>query len=74
MGGQTARMLQYLLENEIYVNDSLGLKEDSKLLGSSNKGWIKSITSIATPHDGSTLADIVTKTFPLYNISLVLQE
>ena len=64
MGGQTARMLQYLLENEFYVDDSLGLKEDSKLLGSSNRGWVKSITSIATPHDGSTLADIVTKTFP----------
>ena len=64
MGGQTARMLQYLLENEFYIDDSLGFKEDSKLLGSSNRGWIKSITSIATPHDGSTLADIVTKTFP----------
>lgn len=64
MGGQTARMLQYLLENEIYADDSLSLVEDSEFLGSSNKGWIKSITSIATPHDGSTLADIVTKTFP----------
>ena len=64
MGGQTARMLQYLLENEFYVNDSLGLKEESTLLGTSNKGWISSITSLATPHDGSTLADIVTKTFP----------
>ena len=64
MGGQTARMLQYLLENEIYADDSLSLVEGSELLGSSNKGWIKSITSIATPHDGSTLADIVTKTFP----------
>ena len=64
MGGQTARMLQYLLENEIYADDSLSLKEDSEFLGSSNRGWIKSITSIATPHNGSTLADIVTKTFP----------
>ena len=59
--------------NEFYVDDSLGLKEDSKLLGSSNRGWIKSITSIATPHDGSTLADIVTKLFPSYNTLLVLQ-
>ena len=64
MGGQTARMLQYLLESEIYIDDSLGLKEDSELLGGSNRGWIMSITSLATPHDGSTLADIVTKTFP----------
>ena len=64
MGGQTARMLQYLLENEFYVNDSLNLREESVLLGDSKKGWISSITSLATPHDGSTLADIVTKTFP----------
>ncbi|MFL2994758.1 MAG: esterase/lipase family protein [Candidatus Neomarinimicrobiota bacterium] len=64
MGGQTARMLQYLLENEFYINDSLNLKEESALLGDSQKGWISSITSLAAPHDGSTLADIVTKTFP----------
>ena len=64
MGGQTARMLQYLLENEFYINDSLNLKEESALLRDSQKGWISSITSLATPHDGSTLADIVTKTFP----------
>ncbi len=64
MGGQTARMLQYLLETEIY-KDSLGNKnEESELLGQSKKGWISSITTLATPHDGSTLADIVTKTFP----------
>tara|TARA_Y100000748_G_scaffold276112_1_gene252301 strand:+ start:328 stop:1530 length:1203 start_codon:yes stop_codon:yes gene_type:complete len=64
MGGQTARMLQYLLEVELLEGDSSKNKEKSKLLGQSNKGWISSITSLATPHDGSTLADIVTKTFP----------
>jgi triacylglycerol lipase len=64
MGGQTARMLQYLLENEIFIDDSLGFIEDSDLLGKSKKGWVSSITSLATPHDGSTLTDIVTKTFP----------
>ena len=64
MGGQTARMLQYLLENEIFIDDSLGLIEDSDLLGKSKEGWVSSITSLATPHDGSTLTDIVTKTFP----------
>tara|TARA_Y100001970_G_scaffold293606_1_gene441540 strand:+ start:3659 stop:4864 length:1206 start_codon:yes stop_codon:yes gene_type:complete len=64
MGGQTARMLQYLLETEIFENDSLLNKEKSELLGMSRKGWIASITSLATPHDGSTLTDIVTKTFP----------
>ena len=64
MGGQTARMLQFLLETEILENDSLNIKENSDLLGLARKGWIASITSLATPHDGSTLADIVTKTFP----------
>ena len=64
MGGQTARMLQYLLETEIFENDSLNIKEKSEILGEARKGWIASITSLATPHDGSTLADIVTKTFP----------
>ena len=64
MGGQTARMLQYLLETEIF-DDAFGKnKEKSELLGESNRGWISSVTSLATPHDGSTLADIVTKTFP----------
>ncbi len=64
MGGQTARMLQFLLETEIFENDSLNAKEKSELLGKARKGWISSITSLATPHDGSTLADIVTKTYP----------
>ena len=64
MGGQTARMLQYLLETELFEDISIKNKEKSELLGQSNKGWISSITSLATPHDGSTLADIVTKTFP----------
>ena len=64
MGGQTARMLQYLLETEIFEDTSASRKEKSKLLGQSNTGLISSITSLATPHDGSTLADIVTKTFP----------
>ena len=64
MGGQTARMLQYLLETELFENDSSTTNEKSDLLGLSRKDWISSITSLATPHDGSTLADIFTKTFP----------
>ena len=48
MGGQTARMLQYLLENEIFIDDSLGFTEDSDLLGKSKEGWVSSITSLAT--------------------------
>ena len=40
MGGQTARMLQYLLETELFEDVSIKNKEKSELLGESNKGWI----------------------------------
>ncbi len=62
MGGQTARMLNYLLTQEI--NQSNGKREESALLGKPNSGWIKSITTISTPHDGTTLSHIVTSTIP----------
>ncbi|HIM73978.1 MAG TPA: lipase [Candidatus Marinimicrobia bacterium] len=62
MGGQTVRMLEYLLRSTIV--DSSGMKEESKLMGRSNLGWIKSITSISTPHNGTTLSDIVTTAIP----------
>ena len=62
MGGQTARMLHYLLTQEINQNNSK--KEESALLGQSNLGWIKSITTISTPHDGTTLSHIITSTIP----------
>ena len=64
MGGQTARMLQYLLSQEFYWDEKTEKKEDSFLLGNSQNNWIKSITSISTPHDGTTLTEIVTKTIP----------
>ena len=62
MGGQTARMLIYLLSQEIY-QDSVK-KEESILLGESHTGWIKSITTISTPHDGTTLEHIITSAIP----------
>ncbi len=64
MGGQTARMLEYLLETVIYSDSAGTIPEESILLGSVNENWIKSITTISTPHNGSTLSDIVTKTIP----------
>ena len=64
MGGQTARMLLYQLTNIIH-SDSLGLvTEESSLLGNSHIAWVHSITSISTPHDGTTLSNIVTSTAP----------
>ncbi len=64
MGGQTARMLNYLLSQEIYVDENLGLAEESMLLGKIQPNLIKSITSISTPHDGTTLTDITLKVLP----------
>jgi len=56
-GGLTARRLELLLKN-VYEN------EDSQLLSNSYAGWITSITTISTPHDGTTLAPIVFDIFP----------
>ena len=67
MGGQTARMLNYLLANQIYEDQENKILEKSTLLGESNHNMIKSITTIATPHDGTTLTKIVTKTIPFIN-------
>lgn len=53
-GGQTARMLEYLLKEEFEG-------EDSDLLSNSKIGWIKSISTISCPHNGTILADIVTE-------------
>jgi triacylglycerol lipase len=64
MGGQTARRLQYLLETEIYVDSTQAIPESSDLLGHKHQDWIRSITTMSSPHNGTTLSDIVTKSVP----------
>jgi triacylglycerol lipase len=64
MGGQTARMLDYLLSQEFFEDKDGLIKEKSELLGSSSKEYIYSITAISTPHNGTTLTEIITKTIP----------
>jgi len=64
MGGQTIRMLEYLLENSFYSDSMNSILEESDLLGKELKGWVKSITSISTPHNGTTYVDVRTKTIP----------
>ena len=64
LGGQTARMLQFMLENEIFIDSSSSLVEESDLLGKKRMKWIRSITTISTPHNGTTLSNIVTTTLP----------
>ena len=64
MGGQTARMLYYLLTQEIYEDEENKVREKSYLLGGVQSNLIKSITAIAAPHNGTTLTEVVTKTIP----------
>jgi len=64
MGGQTARMLNYLLTQEIYEDEENKVREQSDLLGGVQRNLIKSITAISTPHNGTTLTEVVTKTIP----------
>ena len=64
MGGQTARRLQYLLENEIYIDSARTILESSDLLGQKHQDWIRSITTMSSPHNGTTLSDIVNNSVP----------
>jgi len=64
MGGQTARRLQYLLENEIYIDSARTIPESSDLLGQKHQAWIRSITTMSSPHNGTTLSDIVNNSVP----------
>ncbi|WP_409068366.1 esterase/lipase family protein [Clostridium sp. FAM 1755] len=58
MGGQTIRLLAQLLENG--DPDELAFTTDGSInsLFTGGKSWVSSITSIATPHDGSQEAHI----------------
>ena len=56
-GGLTARMLEHLLANNYPGETSL-------LLKNTYDGWIKSVTTISTPHNGTTLAPIIMDIFP----------
>ena len=57
-GGQTALMLERLLHQEL-------TGETSEILSSKNENWIKSVTTISSPLNGTTLSDIVMKSFPM---------
>ncbi len=65
MGGQTIRLLAQLLENG--DPDELAFTTDGSInsLFTGGKSWVSSITSIATPHDGSQEAHIKCDIEPL---------
>ena len=56
-GGLTARMLEHLLEVEIE-------NEKSDLLANKHMGYIKSITTLSTPHNGTTLSFLINDKYP----------
>jgi len=56
-GGTTAKMLEVLLKQSIP-------DEASPLLSSAHSGWISSITTISTPHNGTTLVPLMLDAFP----------
>ncbi|HDQ15148.1 MAG TPA: lipase, partial [Sediminispirochaeta sp.] len=54
MGGQTARLLVQLLEHGDEAERQRSGREASFLFAG-GKDWVKSVTTVATPHDGTTL-------------------
>lgn len=58
-GGQTVRLLAQLLEQGHPGADKVGYgpdNETSLLFQGGNHGWVTSVTTLSTPHDGTTLA------------------
>ncbi len=64
MGGQTARLLQYQLQTILYLDSAQTETDSSALFSDVYSGWIKSITTISAPHNGTTLSNIVTRSLP----------
>jgi triacylglycerol lipase len=71
MGGQTIRMLAYQLTHS-FQSDSIFDDDENILMDIEHRGWIKSITSISTPHDGTTLSNLVSKTIPFLQNFIIL--
>ncbi len=72
-GGMTTRMLLYLLTHSI-AKDSTGLPDESLLIGNELSGWVSSITTMSSPHNGSTLSNIVVNLVPFTDNLLPLAE
>ena len=62
-GGQTARMLDLLLEMQE--------EGEKNILKKNYTGWIKSITTISTPHNGTTLVPIIDNIFPFAQTMII---
>ena len=53
-GGNTCRYLIHLLDNGFNA-DSTFLEKGSQYFTTPQKGWVKSLTTLATPHNGSSV-------------------
>jgi len=58
MGGQTIRMLSAMLSGKDPKFQNV-LRDENSNLFNPGDGWIKSITTLSTPHDGNTLCSII---------------
>lgn len=61
-GGQTIRTLIQLLENG--APNGAGTEGSGGLYAGGKVGWVKSATSISSPHNGTTLRDVVVEFVP----------
>jgi triacylglycerol esterase/lipase EstA (alpha/beta hydrolase family) len=61
-GGQTIRTLIQLLENG--APNGAGSEGSGALYAGGKTGWVKSATSISSPHNGTTLRDVVVDFVP----------
>ncbi|SFI80779.1 hypothetical protein [Nitrosomonas sp. Nm34] len=70
-GGQTVRTLIQLLEK----GSPYGNEGDSPLYTGGKIGWVKSATTISTPHNGTTLRDVIIDSAPKVSelIGLIVQ-
>ena len=59
-GGQTIRMLHHLLETKTGLENEI----PNLLLDNNLNNWVKSITTMSTPLNGATIADITSKLLP----------
>jgi triacylglycerol lipase len=72
MGGQTIRMLAHQLSHIFYTDSTQEKIEESPLLGMEHNEWVKSITTFSTPHNGTTLSDLVNKSVPFLQNFIIL--
>jgi len=70
-GGQTVRVLTALLEQGARAESAAASAADPSPLFQGGHSWVHSVTTLAAPHDGTTLAAGVHSLFPFVRDSLL---